>query len=70
MKHTVHVTVTISIEVDDSEIKREYGFPSSKKRILEHAMNNFDTRNAFECTAKIVESYDDTVKSRKGIGSY
>jgi len=70
MKHTVHVTVTISIEVDDAMIKSEYGRSSSKKLILEHAMNNFDVRKAFECTAKIFESYDDTKPVRKGIGSY
>lgn len=70
MKHTVHVTVTISIEVDDAMIKAEYGRGPSKKLILEHAMNNFDARKAFECTAKIIESYDDTKPVRKGIGSY
>ena len=55
----------ISIEVDDAMIKSEYGRSSSKKLILEHAMNNFDVRKAFECTAKIFESYDDTKPVRK-----
>ena len=69
MKHTVHVTVTISVEVDDAMIKAEYG-KFTKKTIIEHAMNNFDVKNAFDCNGKIFESYDNTKPVRKGIGSY
>jgi hypothetical protein len=70
MKHTVHVTVTYSMEIDDSTIKQEYSLPASKKRILEHTKNNFDVRNMCECSVKIIESYDDTKQVKKGIGSY
>ncbi len=69
MKHTVHVTVTISVEIDDAMIKAEYG-KITKKAIIDHAMNNFDVKNAFDCTAKITESYDTVRKAQKGIGSY
>lgn len=72
MKHTVHVTVTVSVEVDDKMIKAEYG-KVTKKAIVNHAVNNFDVRNAFECKGKIFESYlswDEMKPARKGIGSY
>lgn len=72
MKHTVHVTVTISVEVDDQTIKAEYG-KITKKLIAEHAMNHFEVKNAFECKAKIIESYipfNEMKTVRKGIGSY
>ncbi len=72
MKHTVHVTVTISVEVDDEVIKAEYG-KITKKAIVEHAMNNFDVKHAFDCKGKIIESYlswNEMKPARKGIGSY
>ncbi len=69
MKHTVHVTVTYSIEVDTDDLKREFG-KAPKKLILEVAKGSFDKGEVFDCTAKIHDSYDDTVKHRKGIGSY
>lgn len=72
MKHTVHVTVTISVEVDDEVIKAEYG-KITKKLIVEHAVNNFDVKNSFDCKGKIFESYlsqNEMKPARKGIGSY
>ena len=72
MKHTVHVTVTVSVEVDDEVIKAEYG-KITKKAIVEHAVNNFDAKNAFDCKGKIFESYlsqNEMKPARKGIGSY
>ena len=72
MKHTVHVTVTISVEVDDDVIKAEYG-KITKKSIIEHAMNSFDVKNAFDCKGKLIESYlswNEMKPARKGIGSY
>jgi hypothetical protein len=72
MKHTVHVTVTISVEVDDEVIKAEYG-KITKKLIVEHAVNNFDVKRAFDCKGKIIESYlswNEMKPARKGIGSY
>ena len=56
MKHIVHVTVTISVEVDDAMIKAEYG-KITKKAIVEHVVNNFDVKNTFDCKGKIIESY-------------
>lgn len=72
MKHTVHVTVVISVEVDDTMIKSEYG-KVTKKAIIDHAVNNFDVRNTFECKGKIIESYlswNEMKPAKKGIGSY
>lgn len=72
MKHTVHVTVTVSVEVDSSELKAEFG-KATRKMIVEHAMNNFDINDTFHIEGQIIESYDDTQparKARKGIGSY
>lgn len=72
MKHTVHVTVTISVEVDDAMIKAEYG-KITKKAIVEHAVNNFDVKNTFDRKGKIIESYiswNEMKPTRKGIGSY
>jgi len=72
MKHTVHVTITVSVEVDDKMIKSEYG-KVTKKAIVNHAVNNFDVRNTFERKGKIIESYiswDEMKPARKGIGSY
>lgn len=69
MKHTVHVTVTLSVEVDEEILKAEYG-KKGKKTILEHAIQNADFSNVFDTKAVIFESYDDKVKVRKGIGSY
>lgn len=72
MKHTVHVTITVSVEVDDKKIKPEYG-RVTKKAIIDHAVNNFDVRNTFERKGKIIESYiswDEMKPTKKGIGSY
>jgi hypothetical protein len=70
MKHTVHVTITYSVEVDDTEIKAEFG-KATKKMILQHAVNNFDPSRYFDCSAKIFESYSETTpKLRRGIGSH
>lgn len=72
MKHTVHVTITVSVEVDDTVIKSEYG-KITKKSIIDHALNNFDVKNAFDCKGKIIESYlswNEMRPARKGIGSY
>jgi hypothetical protein len=72
MKHTVHVTVVLSVDVDDSKLKAEFG-RVSEKMIVQYAMNHFDINDAFHTEAKIVESYDDVKplrKARKGIGSY
>jgi len=70
MKHTVHVTVTYSVEVDDTKIKAEFG-KATKKLVLDHAMNSIDPNNAFDTSAKIFESYPEVKqKIRRGIGSY
>lgn len=69
MKHTVHVTVTYSVEVDTQDLKNEFG-KVTKKMILDVAKGALDKGAMFDCSAKIHDSYDDTVKSRKGIGSY
>ena len=69
MKHTVHVTVTLSVEVYDEILKAEYG-KKGKKIILEHAIQNANFSNVFDTKAVIFESYDDKAKARKGIGSY
>ncbi len=69
MKHTVHVTVTLSVEVDEDFLKAEYG-KKGKKQILEHAIQHADYSKIFDTKAVIFESYDDKVKVRKGIGSY
>jgi hypothetical protein len=69
MKHTIHVTVTYSVEIDDQDLKREFG-KATKKMILEAAKGNFDKGTVFDCVVKVHDSYDDAVKTRKGIGSY
>ena len=70
MKHTVHVTVTYSVEVDDTELRSEFG-KVNKKMILQHAMNNFEPNRYSDGSAKIFESYPEVkLKVRKGIGSY
>ena len=70
MKHTVHVTATYSVEVDDSEIKAEFR-KINKKLIIAQAMNSIDPNNAFDTSAKIFESYPEVKqKIRRGIGSY
>ena len=70
MKHTVHVTVTYSVEVDDTEIKAEFG-KAKKKLVLDHAINNFEPNQCFDVSAKIFESYPEVKqKVRRGIGSY
>ncbi len=69
MKHTVHVTVTYSVEVDDKDLKCEFG-KATKKLILETAKGIFDKGTVFDCVAKVHDSYYDNVKPRKGIGSY
>jgi hypothetical protein len=70
MKHTVHVTVTYSVEVDDAEIKAEFG-KTNKKLVITQAMNNINPDAAFDASAKIFESYPEAKqKVRRGIGSY
>lgn len=71
MKHTVHVTVTYSVEVNDADIKAENRGKTNKKLVIEHAMNNINPDVAFDTSAEIFESYPDMKqKVRKGIGSY
>lgn len=69
MKHTVHITVMLSVEVDDDILKAEYG-KKGKKIALEHAIQHMDLSDRFDTKAVIIESYDDIVKVKRGIGSY
>lgn len=69
MKHTVHVTVTMSVEIDTDDLKREFG-KSTKWLILQEAIQKATLNDAFDSSAVIFDSYDDKVKVRKGIGSY
>lgn len=70
MKHIVHVTVTMSVEVDDAELKKEFG-KSSKRLILETAKSLATLNSMFDSKAEIVGSYDDEhPKVKKGKGSY
>ena len=70
MKHIVHVTVTMSVEVDESELKKEFG-KSSKRLILETAKSLATLNTMFDSKAEIVGSYDDEKpKTKKGKGSY
>lgn len=71
MKHTVFVTVTMSVEIDDTELKKEFG-SVSKKLIYQEAINKAKLKDAIHAKAEIFESYEDEPKKkvRKGIGSY
>lgn len=69
MKHTIHVTVTLSVEVDDDVLKAEYG-RKGKKIALEHAIQTATLADAFDSKAVIVESYEGIIKAKRGIGSY
>ena len=72
MKYTVNVTVTMSIEVDSDELKKEFG-KVNKRLILEEAKGNALTRGSiFDCKAEIVDQYEDKkiLKVRKGISSH
>ena len=70
MKHTVHVTVTMSVEIDTDELKREFG-KVNKGLILQEAIQKAKLEDRFESSATIFESYSDQIKvARKGVGSY
>lgn len=69
MKYTVHVTVTMSVEIDTDDMKAEFG-KANKGLILQEAIQKATLNDAFDSKAVIFESYDDSVKVRKGIGSY
>ncbi len=72
MKYTVNVTVTMSIEVDSDELKKEFG-KANKRLILEEAKGKALTRGSiFDCKAEIVDRYEDKkiLKVRKGISSH
>lgn len=70
MKYTVHVNVTLSVEIDAEDLKKEFG-KVTKKLILQEAVQKATLDNAFEFEAKIFDKYEDEVKkARKGISSY
>lgn len=70
MKHTVHVTVTMSVEIDTDDVKREFG-KINKNIILREAIQKAKLKDSFESSAKIFDTHDETTKKvRKGIGSY
>lgn len=69
MKHTVHVTVTMSVEIDTEELKKEFG-KSTKKMVLAVAKQIATLDSQFDSSAVIFDTYDDNVKVRKGISSY
>ena len=70
MKHTVHVTVSMSVEIDTDDVKREFG-KINKNIILREAIQKAKLEDSFESSAKIFDTYDKTTKKvRKGIGSY
>lgn len=72
MKYTVNVTVTLSIEVDSDELKKEFG-KVNNHLILEEAKGSAFIRGSiFDCKTEIVDKYDDkkVVKVRKGISSH
>jgi hypothetical protein len=71
MKYTVFVTVTMSVEVDSKEIKKEFG-NVKLKTILDVAKNKATLNDAFDTEAKIFEVYDNAPvrKVKRGIGSY
>jgi L-amino acid N-acyltransferase YncA len=70
MKHTVHVTVTMSVEIDTDDVKREFG-KVNKKLILQEAIQKAKLEDVFESSANIFESYSDQIKvAQKGVGSY
>ena len=68
MKHTVHVTVTMSVEVDTEELKKEFG-KITNKLIREIAVSKMSLNDRFDTWADIVETKMPTIP-RKGIGSY
>ncbi len=65
MKHTVHVTVTYSVEVDPTK----EGL-TSKADVRAWALNNYSVSNAFDASAKIFDTYDVQPKVKRGKGSY
>lgn len=71
MKYIVHATVTMSIEVDSREIKKEFG-KVNNRLILEEAMGKMSLDNAFDSKLVIIDTYNDTVSKliKKGVGSY
>lgn len=70
MRHTVHVTVTMSVEIDTEELKREFG-KSNKKMILEIAKQIATLDSAFDSKAVIADTWnEEKPKARKGISSY
>lgn len=69
MKHTVHVTVTMSVEIDTDDLKREFG-KATKHLIIQEAIQKATLDDAFDSKAIIFDTYDDKVRVRKGIGSY
>jgi hypothetical protein len=72
MKYTVNITVTMSVEVDSDEIKKEFG-KVNNRLILEEAKGRMSLDNMFDSKAVIVNKYADlsAVKiPKKGISSY
>ena len=70
MKHSVHVTVSILVEIDDKDLISEFG-KATKKLVLQEAINRAKFENAFDTSASVFESYKDEVKKvKRGIGSY
>lgn len=70
MKHTVHVTVTMSVEIDTDDVKREFG-KINKNIILREAIQKAKLEDSFESSANIFETYSNQIKvARKGVGSY
>ena len=65
MKHTVHVTIVVSVEIDEEQIKAEYG-KVTKSNILkeasERATIGMRRQNIFDIRSTIFESYPDKVK--------
>lgn len=72
MKYTVNITVTMSVEVDSDEIKKEFG-KVNNRLILEEAKGRMSLDNMFDSKAIIVDKYNDLIPAkipRKGISSY
>lgn len=65
MKHTVHVTITVSVEIDEEQIKTEYNKVTRAniiKEASERAMIGMYKQNIFDIKGTIFESYPDEVK--------
>lgn len=69
VKHTVHVTVTMSVEIDETELRKEFG-KVNKKMILEAAESSVTLSNMFDSESVIFETYSDEKQPHKGRGSY